>query len=209
MWCRYNAVRFLTNIYKSYPIAHPSYGVYFVDPSSDWYSALVPVMSQLISYNIGPRYNGTSLYYALYDLIPCLFLDYYCNHQYRMLDYNECIKYVPKSTPTLSIWLPLNNQARLLHFASSLSLCMIWPYCLSMIITVFTHYNGVIMSTTASQITSLTIVYSTFIQAQIKESIKARVTGLCVGFHRWPVNSPHNRPVTRKMVPFDGVVVVT
>ena len=130
-------------------------------------------MSQLISYNIGPRYNGTSLYYALYDLIPCLFLDYYCNDQYRMLDNNECIKYRPKSTPTLSILLPLNSQARLLHVASSLSLCMIWPYCLPMFITVTIHYNGVIMSTTASQIISLTIVYSTFVQAQIKEDIKA------------------------------------
>ena len=35
------------------------------------------------------------------------------------------------------------------------------------------HYNDVIMGTMASQITSLTIVYSTVIQAQIKENIKA------------------------------------
>ena len=35
------------------------------------------------------------------------------------------------------------------------------------------HYNGVIMGTMASQITSLKIVYSTVIQAQIKENIKA------------------------------------
>ena len=35
------------------------------------------------------------------------------------------------------------------------------------------HYNDVIMSSMASQITSLTIVYSIFYQAQIKENIKA------------------------------------
>ena len=35
------------------------------------------------------------------------------------------------------------------------------------------HYNGVIMSTMASQITSLTIVTQAFIQAQIKENTKA------------------------------------
>ena len=35
------------------------------------------------------------------------------------------------------------------------------------------HYSDVIMGTIASQITSLTIVYSTFIQRQIKENIKA------------------------------------
>ena len=35
------------------------------------------------------------------------------------------------------------------------------------------HYNDVIMGTIASQITSLTIVYSIVIQTQIKENIKA------------------------------------
>ena len=27
------------------------------------------------------------------------------------------------------------------------------------------------------------------------------------GIHRWPVNSPHKGPVTRKMLPFDGVIM--
>ena len=35
------------------------------------------------------------------------------------------------------------------------------------------HYNDVIMGAMTSQITSLTTVYSIFIQAQIKENIKA------------------------------------
>ena len=31
-----------------------------------------------------------------------------------------------------------------------------------------------------------------------KKISKLRVTGLCAGIHRWPVNSPHKWPVTRK-----------
>ena len=38
-----------------------SYGVSFVDPASDWYSASVPVIINVTSYNIGPHYNGTRL----------------------------------------------------------------------------------------------------------------------------------------------------
>ena len=36
-----------------------------------------------------------------------------------------------------------------------------------------------------------------------KKISKLRVTGLCGGIHRWPVHSPHERKVTRKMLPFD------
>ena len=38
-----------------------------------------------------------------------------------------------------------------------------------------------------------------------KETSKLRVTGLCEG--NSPVNSPHKGPVTRKMVPFDDVII--
>ena len=37
------------------------YGVSFVGPASDWYSASVPVIIYAISYNIGP-YHNTQLY---------------------------------------------------------------------------------------------------------------------------------------------------
>ena len=40
-----------------------------------------------------------------------------------------------------------------------------------------------------------------------KKTSKFRVTGLCVGIHRGPVNSPHKWPVTRKMFPFDDVIM--
>ena len=64
------------------------------------------------------------------------------------------------------------------------------------------------MSTMESQITSLTVVYSTVIQAQIKENIKAP--------RHWPLLGeftddrwiPRTKgPVTRKMFPFDDVIM--
>ena len=40
-----------------------------------------------------------------------------------------------------------------------------------------------------------------------QKTSKLRVTGLCVGNSPGPVNSPHNGPVTRKMFPFDDVIM--
>ena len=57
----------------------------------------------------------------------------------------------------------------------------------------FTHYSDIIMGAIAYPITSLTTAYSTDIQAQIKENIKApRHWPFVRGFHRWPVNSRTN-----------------
>ena len=69
------------------------------------------------------------------------------------------------------------------------------------------HYNDVIMDATASQITSLTIVYSTVYSGadQRKHQSSASLAFLR-GIHRGPVNSPHKWPVTRKMFPFDDVM---
>ena len=42
-----------------------------------------------------------------------------------------------------------------------------------------------------------------------KKTAKLRVTGLCEGIHRWPVDSPDKGPVMRKMFPFDDVTTNT
>ena len=70
------------------------------------------------------------------------------------------------------------------------------------------HYNDVIMSVMASQITSLTIVYSTVYSGadQWKHQRSASLA-FVRGIPRWPVNSPHKGPVTRKMFPFDDVIM--
>ena len=70
------------------------------------------------------------------------------------------------------------------------------------------HYGDVIMGVIASQITSLTIVYSTVYSDadQRKYQSSASLVFVC-GLHRGPVNSPHKWPVTRKMFPFDNVIM--
>ena len=40
-----------------------------------------------------------------------------------------------------------------------------------------------------------------------KKTSKLRVTGLCVGNSPRPMKSPHTGPVTRKMFPFDNVIM--
>ena len=64
------------------------------------------------------------------------------------------------------------------------------------------------MSTIASQITSLTIVYSTVCSGadQSKHQSSASLAFVW-GIHRGPVNSPHKWPATRKMFPFDDVIM--
>ena len=42
-----------------------------------------------------------------------------------------------------------------------------------------------------------------------KKTSKLCVTGLCVGNSPGPVNSPHKGPVTRKMFPFDDVIMAS
>ena len=66
------------------------------------------------------------------------------------------------------------------------------------------------MGTIASQITSLTIVYSTVYSGadQSKHQSSASLAFVW-GIHRGPVNSPHKWPVTRKMFPFDDVIMCT
>ena len=79
------------------------------------------------------------------------------------------------------------------------------------------HYSDVIMSTMALQITSQGYDYllNRLLRRRSKKTPKLRVTGLCEGIHRWrlcegnsPVNSPHKGPVTRKMLPFDDVIMM-
>ena len=72
------------------------------------------------------------------------------------------------------------------------------------------HYGDVIMSAIASQITSLTIVYSTvYSHTDRRKHQSPAALAFVRGIHRRPVNSPHKWPVTRKMFPFDDVVMTT
>ena len=71
------------------------------------------------------------------------------------------------------------------------------------------HYNDIIMSVMASQITSLTIVYSSvYSGADQRKHQSSTSLAFAQELHRWPVNSPHKGPVTRKMFPFDNVIML-
>ena len=70
------------------------------------------------------------------------------------------------------------------------------------------YYNDVIMGAMASQITSLTVVYSIVYSAADQRKHQSSASLAFVrGIHRWPVNSPHKAPVTRRMFPFDDVIM--
>ena len=91
----------------------------------------------------------------------------------------------------------------LVHW-QSLYICpqwYVWFYALYLL-----HYSDVIMGAIASQITSLPIVYLTVYLGAPQRKLQSSASLAFVrGIHRWPVNSPHKWPVTRKMFPIDDV----
>ena len=81
--------------------------------------------------------------------------------------------------------------------------CMYTLLCINAL-----HYNDVIMGAIASQITSLTIVYPTFFSGANQRKHQSPASLAFVrGIHRGPVNSLRKWPVTRKMLPFDDVIM--
>ena len=70
------------------------------------------------------------------------------------------------------------------------------------------HYNDVTMSAISSQITGVSIVCPTLVSGTNQSKYQSSASLAFVrGIHRSPVNSPHKRPVTRKMFPFDDVIM--
>ena len=70
------------------------------------------------------------------------------------------------------------------------------------------HYDDVIMTMLASQITSLTVIYSIVYSGVNQRKHQSSASLAFVReIHRGPVNFPHKWPVTRKMFPFDDVIM--
>ena len=67
------------------------------------------------------------------------------------------------------------------------------------------HYGDVIMGTIASQIANLAIVYSTVYSGADQRKHQSSAS---LAFVRGPVNSPHKWPVTRRMFPFNDVIMI-
>ena len=70
------------------------------------------------------------------------------------------------------------------------------------------HYDDVIMTMLASQITSLTVVYS-IVYSGVNQRKHQSSASLAFVWEilRGPVNFPHKWPVTRTMFPFDDVIM--
>ena len=76
-------------------------------------------------------------------------------------------------------------------------------------VLVISHYSDVIMSIMASQIISIQTVCSAVCSGPHQMKHQSSAIPACVrGIHRSPVDSPHKGPVTRKMLPFDDVIMV-
>ena len=71
------------------------------------------------------------------------------------------------------------------------------------------HYNDAIMGAMESQITSPSIVYSSVYSCADQRKHQSSASLAFVrGIHRSPVNSPNKWPVTRKLFPFDDVIII-
>ena len=71
------------------------------------------------------------------------------------------------------------------------------------------HYSDVIIGAMASQITSFTIVYAIVYSGADKKNQSSASLAFVRGIHRWPVNSLHKGPVTRKIFPFDDNIIMS
>ena len=70
------------------------------------------------------------------------------------------------------------------------------------------HYNDVIMTTMGSQITSRTVVYSNVYSDADQRKHQNSASLAFVWDSPGPVNSPYKGPITRKMFPFDDVIMI-
>ena len=106
----------------------------------------------------------------------------------------------------LNKMFPISIRIKEVSYIITLTPCM--PSRTMRPLRVPAHYSDVIMGAIASQITSLTIVYSAvYSDADQRKHQSSASLAFVRWIHRGPVNSPHKWPVTRKMFPFDDVIM--
>ena len=110
-----------------------------------------------------------------------------------------CVRWVTialSNNFTLVLWLYLPVLGRVIGMVSVEPKLALW------------HYSGVIISMMAFQITGISIVCSTVCSGT---DPRKRESSASLAFvreiHRRPVNSPQKGPVTRKMFPFEDVIM--
>ena len=87
--------------------------------------------------------------------------------------------------------------------------CEIWAKVLLLLGASEAHYSNVKLSAKASQITGVLIVCSTVCSGAVQRKHQSPASlAFFRGIHRWPVDSPQKGSVTRKMFPFDDVIMI-
>ena len=118
-----------------------------------------------------------------------------------------CVKVEITKATLLSSCLPPLNDAYCI-FTDVPYISHMRHKCLSLKALDYFHYNDTIMGEMTSQITGVSIVQSTVCSSADQRKHQSSASLAFVrGIHWWPVNSPHKRPVARKMYPFDDVIM--
>ena len=115
--------------------------------------------------------------------------------------------------PFMFIYLQLIRHHLAQKCAGYISTCSVSCACIYVSLPlqriVTDHHCDVIMGAIASEITSVSIVYSTVCSGTDQRKHQSSASLAFVrGIHRSPVTSMHKRPVTRKMSPFDDVIML-
>ena len=75
---------------------------------------------------------------------------------------------------------------------------------------IFSYYTDVIISTMAPHITSVSVVCSAVYSGAYQRKHRSPASlALVMRIHRWPVDSPHKGPVTRKRFPLLDVIMLS
>ena len=123
---------------------------------------------------------------------------YDVNVMIKLLSIDKCLK---ETTLILgNIWL-FKRRCRLFNCVQSYLMKVPLLYArvqLNICVPMFLHYSDVKMSAMASQLTSLTIVYSNIYTGAVQRKQQSSASLAFVrAIRRWPANSPHKGPVTR------------
>ena len=122
--------------------------------------------------------------------------------------WTKSYEFPPKSTPSCCYIIHCPLVCFIIFDLIGLIPCCRSDFSCHTVWVLLFHYSDVIMCTMASQISGVSIVYSTAcsVADQRKHQSSAWLP-FVRGIHRWPVNSPHKGPVLRKMFPFDDVIM--
>ena len=73
---------------------------------------------------------------------------------------------------------------------------------------ILSNYSDLIMSAMASQITGVSILCSTVCSGAVQRNHQSSASlAFMRGIHQWLMDSSHKGPVTRKMFPFNAVIM--